>query len=130
MLPQKTDDVITLDNLKNDEDKSTTQEISPPTTPQRLLTSLLQKPYDGKKLMEKNDFSYADSLFEPHTFGFPSFVEDQFKHAGHQPYFSNSMLQMIDTDDNCCHLDKLMGTFTEGFQCIEEYFVPEENLFC
>lgn len=129
-MPQKSDDanVIILDQSKNDENKSTTQENSPPTThEQKHITSLLQKQHDGKKLTENNNYSYADSLFEPHTFGYPSFFEDHFKGAGHQPYFPNLMLQMTDTNDNCCHFDKLFGT---DFQCIDDFFVPEENLFC
>ncbi len=78
--------------------------------------------------MAQNNYTCADSLFEPQTFGYPSFFEDHFKHIDHQPNFFNSM-QMI-THDNCCNVDRLMGTFPDNFPCIEEYVLPEENLFC
>lgn len=93
--------------------------------------STIHKPmrYNGDKLMAQNNATFAESLFEPHTFGFPSFLEDHFKATGHQPYVSHPMVQML-THDNCCHFDKLMRTYASDLPCIQEFVVPEENLFC
>lgn len=125
-LEQELDDgnpIITTDIVETEDKQSSAVEVNPPA----ILT---QKLYNGNDLPAGNNYTYADSLFDPQTFGYPSFFEDQFKAtAGHQSHLSRSMLQMP-TNDNCCNFDNLMGIFTNAFPCIEEYFVPEENFFC
>lgn len=100
-----------------------------PMIPEKKSTIHKQIPYNGEEFVAQNNSAFAESLFEPHTFGFPSFFEEQFKATGHQPYFSNPMMQML-TDDNCCCFDKLMIPSSSDFPCIDEFVVPEQNLFC
>lgn len=78
--------------------------------------------------MPKDNYTCADSLFEPHTFGFPAFFEDHFRTAGQNPYFSNPLYQML--TDNCCNLDTFNGMFSNDFSCIDDFIVPEENSIC
>lgn len=72
--------------------------------------------------------SCEGSLFEPHTFGYPSFFEDHFKVVGRQPHFSHPIRMVI--NDNCCNDNKLMDTLASDYQCIDDIIVPQENLFC
>lgn len=82
----------------------------------------VQKPYKRENFIGHNNSSCADSLFEPQTFGYPSFFEDQFAVRDH--------LGFIDNPTNCCNFDQFFGTFTSSLPCAHEYIVPQENLFC
>lgn len=133
-MSQESDDVNVAapdDAIKVKEKLSSTQE----TNPQATAT---QQPIHGEELLTQNNYTCSDSLFEPHTFGYPSFFEDNFRAVGHPDpaYLANSMLRMprqMQIDDNCCNccnFDTPMSSFASNFPCIEEYVVPEVNLFC
>lgn len=134
-MSQESDDanVTALDDdaIKAKEKQSSTQE----TNPQATVT---QKPNHGKELVTQNNYTCSDSLFEPHTFGYPSFFEDHFTAHGHPDpaYLAISMLRMPrqmqagDNCCNCCNFDTPMSSFTSNFPCIEEHVVPDVNLFC
>lgn len=114
LLSQKLDDA----NVMIPEQRSTDKMYQP--------TIEQHKSLNGEVLTAQNNSSCAESLFEPHTFGLPSFFEDQFKATGHHPYFPHPILQLFETDDNGCRFDNTVNTFTSDFPCI----IPEENLYC
>lgn len=96
--------------IRNEEKKSAADEL------------IHQKINDVSALNMQDNYTCADSIFEPQTFGFPSFFEDHLLGDGRQPYFSSSMLPTF-TDN--CQFDKFVD-----FSCMDELIYPEGNAVC
>lgn len=130
LLSQERKDATTTDYAKYEAKHETKYETKheKPVTNQSATSK--QKSNIGGKLIGQDNSTCTESLFEPYTFGMPSFFEEQFRDVESQPHFSKTMLQKL-TDNDCCDYDNnFMGNFNRDFCCIEDFSVPIENLIC
>lgn len=88
----------------------------------------MSKPPNDRDIVmtPNNSTCAADSIFEPYTFGYASFVEDHFKNYDRQlPFFTNPVIR-----DDCCQFDSFVQPFSRDLYCTEEFMFPQVNLIC